>query len=219
MGVVTQRGQFLRAIVVYTFLGRANMTLTPMAGYRILQTYARDPQPRHREEAKKTQGNCEKAARFFITRGIQIALEKYALPPSNDSKFSAAARRSLASLRQSLPRAYHVSIYALHFTAGPQIPYTEEEWCATRMDEHVFATTRATPEAQDASPTGSVCLQVQTAGSTSAATLTHAQRTALCSTGFAHGSIRASGVNYSFIAAVRELIPNGPCELHTFRLF
>jgi len=45
------------------------------------------------------------------------------------------------------------------------------------------------------------------------------EQTGLCQTGFAHGSIRASGTFYSFITAVREIVPGGPCQLHTFRMF
>lgn len=184
------------------------MTLTPMAGYRILQSYARDPQKHSPAKVKKPHGNCENAARHFTTRCVQIALEKYALPPHNDRKLSAAARRSLSSLRQYLPRAYHVSIEAFHFTPGPTVPPEPVD----RVEEQVATPQMAsTTPAQEDSYSG----MLLTVDSTSVTT----DGEPTCTTGFVHGIIRASGVRYSFIAAVRELSPEGPCQLHTFRIF
>lgn len=181
------------------------MTLTPMAGYRILQSYARDPQKHSPTKAKKPHGNCENAARHFTTRCVQIALEKYALPPRNDRKLSAAARRSLSSLRQYLPRAYHVSIEAFHFTPGPTVPPEPVD----QVEAQAASTYPTTPEQED--PYGGTLLSVDSSATTT--------REPTCTTGFVHGIIRASGVRYSFIAAVRELSPQGPCQLHTFRIF
>lgn len=206
------------------------MTLTPLAGYRLLQTYTKTPAPAPQPRLQKYHGNCENAARYFTTRGIQIAVEKYSLPAVPVSRVSAAARRSLSSLRKSLPRAYQVTVESFYFTTGPQVsvPVATEQADSSPSGTGWPPATRcaAAPGAPSLAGGGMTGPDSLNAVAQEATLLVATppqpqaqEQTGLCQTGFAHGSIRASGTFYSFITAVREIVPGGPCQLHTFRMF